>query len=39
MATAKLYSGAGEAKGTVDLPTSLFEQPIHKQALYEAVRN
>jgi large subunit ribosomal protein L4 len=39
MATAKLYSGAGEAKGTVDLPSSLFEQPIHKQALYEAVRN
>ena len=39
MATAKLYSGAGEAKGTVDLPTSLFEQPVHKQALYEAVRN
>jgi large subunit ribosomal protein L4 len=39
MATAKLYSGAGEAKGTVDLPASLFEQPVHKQALYEAVRN
>jgi large subunit ribosomal protein L4 len=39
MATAKLYSGAGEAKGTVDLPTSLFAQPVHKQALYEAVRN
>lgn len=39
MATAKLYSGAGEAKGTVDLPASLFGQPVHKQALYEAVRN
>ncbi len=39
MATAKLYSGAGKAKGTVDLPSSLFEQPVHKQALYEAVRN
>jgi large subunit ribosomal protein L4 len=39
MATAKLYSGAGEEKGTVDLPTSLFEQPVHRQALYEAVRN
>ncbi len=38
MATAKLYSGTGEAKGTVDLPSSLFEQPVHKQALYEAVR-
>ena len=39
MATAKLYSGSGEAKGTVDLPASLFGQPVHKQALYEAVRN
>ncbi len=39
MATAKLYSGAGKATGTVDLPSSLFEQPVHKQALYEAVRN
>ena len=39
MATAKHYSGAGEAKGTVDLPASLFEQPVHRQALYEAVRN
>ncbi len=39
MATAKLYSGTGEAKGSVDLPAALFEQPVHKQALYEAVRN
>jgi len=39
MATAKLYSASGEKKGTVDLPASLFEQPVHKQALYEAVRN
>jgi large subunit ribosomal protein L4 len=39
MATAKLYSGTGEAKGTVDLPAALFAQPVHKQALYEAVRN
>ena len=39
MATAKLYNGAGEATGTVDLPASLFAQPVHKQALYEAVRN
>ncbi len=38
MATAKLYNGDGEAKGTVELPASLFEQPVHKQALYEAVR-
>jgi len=39
MATANLYGEAGEAKGTVELPASLFEQPVHKQALYEAVRN
>ena len=39
MATAKLYSEAGETKGTVDLPASLFAQPVHRQALYEAVRN
>ncbi len=39
MATAKLYSGTGEVKGSVDLPTALFGQPVHKQALYEAVRN
>ena len=39
MAKATLYSGSGESKGTVDLPAELFEQPIHKQALYEAVRN
>jgi len=39
MATAKLYNGAGEATGTVDLPASVFAQPVHRQALYEAVRN
>ena len=39
MATAKLYSGAGEQKGAVDLPSVLFEQPVNRQALYEAVRN
>ena len=39
MATAKLYSDAGQEKGTVELPTSLFDQPVRKQALYEAVRN
>lgn len=38
MATANLYSGTGEAKGTVELPAALFEQPVHRQALYEAVR-
>ncbi len=39
MATAKLYSEKGQEKGTVDLPASLFEQPIRKQAVYDAVRN
>ena len=39
MATANLYSGSGEAKGTVELPAALFEQPVHRQAVYEAVRN
>jgi large subunit ribosomal protein L4 len=39
MATAKLYNGTGEATGTVDLPASIFAQPVHRQALYEAVRN
>jgi len=39
MATAKLYSSAGEQKGTVELSTAIFEQPVHRQALYEAVRN
>lgn len=39
MATAKLYNETGQEKGTVDLPTSLFDQPVKKQVLYEAVRN
>ncbi|HOX25932.1 MAG TPA: 50S ribosomal protein L4 [Candidatus Krumholzibacteria bacterium] len=38
MATAKLYSRTGDEKGTVDLPAALFAQPVHRQALYEAVR-
>lgn len=38
MATAKLYNGAGQEQGTVELPAALFEQPVHRQALYEAVR-
>ncbi len=38
MATAKLFTSTGEQKGTVDLPAALFEQPVHRQALYEAVR-
>jgi large subunit ribosomal protein L4 len=39
MATAKLYDGAGTEQGTIDLPDALFAQPVHRQALYEAVRN
>lgn len=39
MATAKLYNGVGEESGTVELAATVFEQPVHKQALYEAVRN
>ncbi len=38
MATANLFSRSGEAKGTVELPAALFDQPVHKQALWEAVR-
>jgi large subunit ribosomal protein L4 len=38
MATAKLYNGEGQQQGSVELPASLFEQPVHRQALYEAVR-
>nr|MEE4267363.1 50S ribosomal protein L4 [Candidatus Krumholzibacteria bacterium] len=39
MATAKLFSENGQEKGTVDLPASLFDQPVRRQALYDAVRN
>ena len=39
MATAKLFSETGQEKGTVDLPASLFEQPVRRRALYDAVRN
>ncbi len=38
MATANLFSRTGEAKGAVELPAALFAQPVHRQALYEAVR-
>ncbi len=38
MATANIYSRSGEQKGTVELPSALFAQPVHRQALYEAVR-
>jgi len=39
MATARLYDGEGAEQGTIDLPDNLFAQPVHRQALYEAVRN
>lgn len=39
MATARLFDGDGKQKGTVELPASLFAQPVHKQSLYEVVRN
>ncbi len=39
MATARLFDGDGKQKGTVDLPDALFAQPVHKQSLYEVVRN
>ena len=39
MATANLYDRNGATVGSVDLPDSLFAQAVHKQSLYEAVRN
>jgi large subunit ribosomal protein L4 len=39
MASANLYNRKGESVGSVDLPDALFAQEVHKQALYEAVRN
>jgi len=39
MATANVYNRTGQAVGTVDLSDALFGQKVHKQALYESVRN
>mgnify|MGYP001548029382 CR=1 FL=1 len=39
MATANVYNRTGQSVGSVDLPDSLFGQKVHKQALYESVRN
>jgi len=39
MATANLYDRNGASVGSVELPDSLFAQTVHKQSLYEAVRN
>lgn len=39
MATANIYNRTGQSVGTVDLSDALFGQKVHKQALYESVRN
>ncbi|MBU0742109.1 50S ribosomal protein L4 [bacterium] len=39
MVTANLYDRNGASVGSVELPDSLFAQAVHKQSLYEAVRN
>ena len=39
MATANLYDRNGASVGSLELPDSLFAQAVHKQSLYEAVRN
>lgn len=39
MATAKLYTPAGEEKGTVDLPDWAFGSKIHRHVMWEVVRN
>lgn len=39
MATANVYNRTGQSVGTVDLSDALFGQKVHKQALYESVRN
>src|SRR5262245_18161126 len=38
MATAKAFSAQGEAKGSVELPASLFDQQVNEHLLYLAVR-
>ena len=38
MANAKLYDYSGTLKGTVELPSSLFDAAVHRGALYDAVR-
>jgi large subunit ribosomal protein L4 len=36
---AKHYSAKGDEQGSVELPAAVFEQPVHKHAIWEAVRN
>ena len=38
MATANLYSLAGEQTGSVDLPSGLFAAGVHSHALYESIK-
>ena len=38
MASAKLFTKAGESKGSVELPASLFEAPCNEHVVYEAVK-
>jgi large subunit ribosomal protein L4 len=38
MASAKAFSALGEAKGSVELPASLFDQQVNEHLLYLAVR-
>ncbi len=39
MATAKLYTPAGEERGTVELPEWAFGSRIHRHVMWEVVRN
>jgi large subunit ribosomal protein L4 len=38
MATAKIYTAAGDAKGDASLPAALFDAPVHMHAMWEAVK-
>lgn len=38
MAEAVLFGSSGEKKGTVELPSELFEAPRHDHAMYESVK-
>ncbi len=38
MANAKLYDFSGNYKGTVELPATLFDQPVNKGVLYDSVK-
>jgi large subunit ribosomal protein L4 len=38
MASAKLYDFNGESKGTIDLPSGIFEGAVNRPVLYDAIR-